>query len=408
MKRVQVNFGTRRVGEILAEDGIHYFSYDREYLRQPLPLSPYQLPPIAGVSAHSEGAFLTLPCLCYDSLPDRFGMAVLRRSFRDKGVLNPSPLQMLSFVGDRSMGALCYQPAEDEFAQASSVDLVKAAQSANGIIEFEHGAELDPAIARAGVSAGGAKPKLLAAMAADNSEIITGTHRIPEGMGAWLIKLNTESKKHASLIQLEHAYLAMAKAAGLRVPETRLLRDKDGTQHLAVRRFDRSLHDPNRRIHTQTYSAIAGIPFQEPTADYEDLLRLTASLTRNHEDVCEQYSRMVFNVFACNRDDHAKNFSFCMSDSGEWTVSPAYDLLFTDTDLGGNWMMVQGKRSRITADDLLRLADLMGISRSHFNQMVERINDALSHWPGYAKASGVGPGLSKVVEMNLAERSTGS
>ena len=402
MKRIKVKYGKHLVGELLARDGVHYFSYDREFLRNPLPLSPYDLPPIQGVTEHRNGYFFTLPGLCYDSHPDRFGMAVMRRRFLNKGVHSPTPLQMLGSLGNRTMGALTYEPCDERAEDQTSVDLVEAALSAGSVLVHEHGRKLDPAIATAGGTAGGATPKLLAAISPDGSRIITGSDKIPEGMEAWLVKLNTADKKDASLIQLEHAYFSMAEAAGLKVPATRLLIDQAGAPHFAIRRFDRDLTDPNRRIHIQTYAAIAGIDFREPTSDYENLLRLTKDLTRNHEEVVEQFRRMVFNVLACNRDDHAKNFSFCMNESGEWSLSPAYDLLYTDNDLGGNWMMVQGKRSGVTMDEFQRLARLMGLSRHELGLIMDQTRDALSQWKKFARNSGVGPGLSMVVNGMLA------
>jgi len=38
---------------------------------------------------------------------------------------------------------------------------------------------------------------------------------------------------------------------------------------------------------------------------------------------------MVFNVLACNRDDHARNFAFLMEPDGTWRHTPAYDLTFS-------------------------------------------------------------------------------
>ncbi len=401
MKRLRVCFKNRPVGELLAQDGIHYFSYDADWLKAPLPLSPYELPAEAGVTEHRKGCFLALPGLCYDSLPDRFGMAVLRRSFQEQGVQNPTPLQMLSYLGDRTMGALSYEPAGDEAGQTERIDLIQVARSARQLMAHEHGEALDPAIVKAGATAGGMMPKILAAISKDGGEVMTGAQAVPDKMEAWLIKLNTNDKQHSQLIQLEHAYFRMAGAAGLRVPATRLIPDRNGVEHFAIRRFDRSEADPNLRIHTQTYASLAGIDYREPTEDYEDLLRLTKHLTRNHQDVCEQFRRMLFNVLACNRDDHAKNFSFCMDDSAEWTLSPAYDLLFTDNDLGGNWMMVQGKRSAISQDEFARLAELMGISRTAFETIMDEVKEALLQWPDFARQSGTGSGLTKVVNTSI-------
>jgi len=401
MKRLNVYFHARRVGELLAQNGIHYFSYDAGWLKDPLPLSPYELPAAPGVTEHRKGCFLTLPGLYHDSLPDRFGMTVLQRNFQEQGIRDPTPLQMLSYLGERTMGALTYEPSADEPGQAASVDLVKAARSARQLVAHEHGGTMDPAIAKAGATAGGMMPKILAAITPDGAEITTGVDDIPDGMEPWLIKLNTEAPKHSGLTELEHAYFTMAHAAGLRVPLTRLLRDRNGRSHFAIRRYDRAEGDPNRRIHTQTYASLAGIDYREPTGDYENLLRLTKHLTRNHRELCEQFRRMLFNVLAYNRDDHAKNFSFCMDDHGEWTLSPAYDLLFTGNDLGGNWMLLQGKRAQIRRGDFQQLAELVGIQKNVFDEMLADVCGALRQWPDFAKQSGVGRGLTRVVDTSI-------
>lgn len=401
MNRLHVYYEERLVGELLAQDGIHYFSYDTDWLKTPLPLSPYQLPANPGVTSHRDGHFLTLPSLCHDSLPDRFGMMVLKENLRHQDIQDPSPLQLLTFLGQRTMGALRYEPADKTVEAAESVDLVNAALSARQLLEHEHDTELDPAIVQAGGTAGGMMPKILAAISTDGATIVTGATKIPEGMQPWLIKLNTEQRKEAKLIELEHAYFAMAKVAGLRVPATRLIRDTNGLLHFAIQRFDREANNPNQRIHTQTYAALAGLNYQEPTGDYEDLLRLTKHLTRNHEEVREQFRRMLFNLLAYNRDDHAKNFSFQMDPSGDWALTPAYDLIYTDNNLGGNWMTVQGKRNKLGREDFLKLGELMGIRRIQLDEMLQEMEEALRQWPNFAKKSGIGRGLTKVVESSI-------
>lgn len=71
MKRLKVLFGDRLVGELLEQAGVHYFSYDADWLKAPLPLSPYELPAEPGVSEHRHGHFLTLPGLCYTKVISR-------------------------------------------------------------------------------------------------------------------------------------------------------------------------------------------------------------------------------------------------------------------------------------------------------------------------------------------------
>jgi serine/threonine-protein kinase HipA len=325
-------------------------------------------------------------------------MSVLRKNFQDLGILNPTPLQMLSYLGKRTMGALSYAPAKDDSTAQEAIDLVNAARSARAIEAMEHDNTLDPAIVKAGGTAGGATPKLLAAIAPDRSRILTGPDVIPDGMEAWLIKLNTNSNKASSICQVEQTYFEMARAAGITVPQTMLIADRKGIEHFAIQRFDRAHADPNQRIHIHSYAAMAGIDFSEPTSDYEQLLRLTKNLTRNFQDVCEQFRRMLFNLLASNREDHAKNFSFAMDGSGQWSNTPAYDLLYTDNDLGGNWILIGGKRNNIRYDDLKKLAELMGIPERTLKEMLAQVRDAIAQWPELAKANGVGPGLRRVVQ----------
>ena len=215
MKRLNVLMGDHLVGQLLAQGGTHYFSFSEDFLAAPLPLSPYQLPAVAGTSEHRNGHFLTLPGLIYDSLPDRFGMSVLRKNFQDRGILNPTPLQMLSYLGNRTMGALSYSPSEDEPGAQEMIDLVNAARSAKSLMQMEHADVLDPAIVKAGGTAGGATPKLLAAISTDRSRIITGPSMIPAEMEAWLIKLNTSDTKTSSICQLEQTYFELVPPGGV-------------------------------------------------------------------------------------------------------------------------------------------------------------------------------------------------
>jgi len=43
-----------------------------------------------------------------------------------------------------------------------------------------------------------------------------------------------------------------------------------------------------------------------------DLMQLTLNLTKSFEEVEKLFRLMCFNVFSHNRDDHSKNFSFCI------------------------------------------------------------------------------------------------
>lgn len=80
-----------------------------------------------------------------------------------------------------------------------------------------------------------------------------------------------------------------------------------------------------------------------PSAGYDMFLRATHAITRHAEDVSEAFRRMVFNVLACNRDDHTRQHSYLMSRAGEWRLAPAYDLTFSLGPGGEHYMDIEGE-----------------------------------------------------------------
>lgn len=72
------------------------------------------------------------------------------------------------------------------------------------------------------------------------------------------------------------------------------------------------IHD-EEKAHMLTAAALLELDFEQPPLDYHELMKLTKILTMNQEgDVENMYRRMCFNVFAHNRDDHSKNFTYIM------------------------------------------------------------------------------------------------
>jgi len=400
MKRLNVMMGGRRVGQLLSDRGRHFFEYDLLFVNDPLPISPFRLKVERKVSEHRIGALHTLPGVFSDSLPDRFGMSILRDRFMQKGSASPTPLQMLAYLGDRTIGAITYEPAMGDKDQQEAIDLVAAAVSSRKLMAKDHGSELDAALVQAGQTAGGAMAKVLAAISPDLSHIVTGADIIPEGMGAWLIKLNVSGEKTSTRGHLEYAYFQLAREAGLCVPETMMIRDSNEAEHFAIRRFDRDLVDPNVRSHIHTFAGLMELDIADPSHDYDTLLRVTSRMTGSLVETEEQFKRMLFNLFSSVRDDHAKNFSFIMNKAGNWSLTPAYDLGYSDNELGGNWLLINGKRNHITYDDLYRMATNHSISRDRLDLMIHDIREALDKWESIAKRSNIGPGWLHTIQKH--------
>ena len=395
MKKLDVQF-TRRPGEslpvgTLAEDrGRVYFEYRPEFLDTGLNLSPFRLPFDAGLVEHIDREFGPLPGLFDDSLPDGWGLLLMDRHFRSIG-LNPAEvtaLDRLNWLGTRTMGALTYHPPERrEDIDAGVFDLHDLAGHSRDILE---GAAVDvlPQLLRAGGSPGGARPKVLVGFDPGAGRIISGEDDLPDEFEHWIVKFSarTDSPDAGAV---EYAYSLMARDAGVDMPTTRLFETAEGDRFFGVKRFDRA---GNRRIHAHTFGNLIQANFRIPSADYADLLKAASLLTRNHQDVLRAYRRMIFNVLAHNRDDHVKNFAFVLDDTGgDWTLSPAYDLLHTSGPGGEHTMTLAGEGKNPTRSHMDQLARQADISQRQADHIFDEVQSAVANWPNHAAKANVSP-----------------
>ena len=175
-------------------------------------------------------------------------------------------------------------------------------------------------------------------------------------------------------------------AAGLDLSANRLLPSKLGPGYFATRRFDRPA--PGQRLHMVSLSGAIEVRPSLP-ASYDTFLRATQAITRHAGDVSSVFRRMVFNVLACNRDDHTRQHSFLMSPGGDWRLAPAYDLTFAPGPGGEHYLDIEGKGRRPTRDHVRRLGRRHGLSERLIDEIVEQVTAAIAAWPAFAEAGGV-------------------
>jgi serine/threonine-protein kinase HipA len=376
------------VGDLADDRGRVYFEYAAGFLATGLELSPFRLPAEPGLTEHRDRGFGPLPGLFDDSLPDGWGLLLMDRHFRSLG-LNPAgvgPLERLAWLGTWTMGALTYHPpdARDD-AGGGVLDLHDLATHSQEILD---GPAVDvlPELLRAGGSPGGARPKVLVGLEPGTGRVISGQDHLPEGFEHWMVKFAAKSDDPEAG-PLEYAYSLMAREAGIEVPLARLFETSAGDRFFGVRRFDR---EGNRRRHVHTFGNLIHSNFRIPSADYQDLLRATRLLTRNHEDVLRAFRLTVFNVLAHNRDDHVKNFAFILDDErGDWALAPAYDLMFAPGPGGEHSMTVAGEGRAPNRSHLLALAEGAEVSRREAEAVIEEVRAAVARWSDHARAAGV-------------------
>ena len=66
---------------------------------------------------------------------------------------------------------------------------------------------------------------------------------------------------------------------------------------------------------------------------YEQALRTIRKLGMPMVAIEEQFRRMAFNIIGRNQDDHVKNIAFLMDKSGNWSLSPAFDMTYSHNPL---------------------------------------------------------------------------
>ena len=385
-----------RIGTLYQnERGRVFFEYDAAWRAGSRELAPIYLPnsTLGAVSTPTPG-FGELHGLFQDALPDWWGERLMQKHFEARGIPwnRVTALRKLACQGNHKMGALAFQPAMDEmdFNDGLLAELDALVEAARKALRGDTG-EVLAALLRSGMSPGGAQPKALLAMSDDFSEIRLEDPP-PPGFGAWMIKFDTEPVLEEG--RIEAAYADMARAAGITVPETRLLETAGGC-HFLSRRFDR---DPDGgRLHLHSYSGLTYTPLRDGL-DYGDLMELARSLTRHHRDVAEVFRRAVFNFLAANDDDHGRNHAFLMDSSGAWALAPAFDLTLASYPLASGFRAarVNGKASHITRSDIGKLGESHDIRNA--GEIIAQVADAVSRWQRHATDNGVSHAQTATVQ----------
>ena len=358
-RKIEVFLSERFVGT-LAEtaDRRVAFAYSDEWLDSGFAVSPFSLPVEQKVFVPSSQNFQGLWGVFADSLPDAWGRLLVDRMLKERGIspADVTQLERLAIVGDSGMGALTYHPAWDVHQNAALTDLDELSAKCHAILNHEDVEDLD-AMFQMGGSSGGARPKLMT--------------------DEWIIKFPASGDmKDTGLMEKE--YMECAAECGIIVPETKLMPSQKCSGYFAVRRFDREWK--NRKMvhkHMLTAAAILEVDWRTAALDYHTLMKLTNILSRsNMDDLLQMYRRMCFNVFAHNRDDHAKNFSWIYDEKNDcWHPSPAYDLTWSSTYFGEHTTTVDGNGREPGMKELLAVGKAAGIWLKVCRQIAEEIQD---------------------------------
>jgi serine/threonine-protein kinase HipA len=397
---------SRRVGTLAwsVERRRAAFQYDADFLGSGLQISPLTLPLTRELRFAPATPFEGLHGVFADSLPDGWGRLLVDRKVRRAGgdPATLSPLDRLSLVGGRGMGALRYEPEAFSPRHAFGVDLDAMARDAAAVLEGDDDVDVQSLVDANGGSAG-ARPKVMVLRDRVSGQLRLDVGQVPrEAEDAWLIKFRSRADPEDAGA-MEHAYALMARDAGIDFPPTDLVAGASGTPYFAVMRFDRSTSGAR---HVHTLSGLVDADHRLPSVEYSDLLKVVSIVTKDPHQVEEAFRRMVFNVMAGNRDDHAKNHALIMDVSGRWSISPAYDVCLSEGPGGEHAMALAGEGRSPTPRDVGVVADGAGIDRARARAIVEDVTAAVERWPSRAREAGVPRKRSDAVARVLGGRAS--
>lgn len=414
----EVKLWGRTIGAASLEenDDAAAFEYDPAFVQSGIEISPITMPLSRRIYTFPElsrKTFYGLPGLLADSLPDKFGTVLIDAWLAGRGRTPESfnAVERLCYTGERGMGALEFQPAIGPGAkQAKHIEIDKLVELASDILTHRNNLNVTftdnnkeqamTEILRVGTSAGGARAKAVIAWNPSTNEVLSGQVAAGKGFEYWILKFDGVSGNKDKELEdpkgygvIEYAYSRMAKDAGITMGECRLF-EENGRRHFMSRRFDR-LADGGK-LHMQSLCALAHYDYNMAGAySYEQALLVMRQLELPMASIEEQFRRMVFNVTARNQDDHVKNIAFLMDKSGEWSLSPAFDMTYSFNPSGAwtatHQMTINGKRDNFTLDDFKACAKTASMKRGRAGKIIDEVKQSVSRWKDFADAAGVDP-----------------
>jgi serine/threonine-protein kinase HipA len=416
------------IGAISLEEGAAAatFEYDPAFAGSGIEVAPLTMPLSARLYSFPtlrRETFHGLPGLLSDSLPDRFGNALIDAWLAREGRTSESfnAVERLCYTGNRGMGALEFAPAQGPAVRTSShVEVEKLVELASEVLTHrshlqasfhEKGQEAAlKDILRVGTSAGGARAKAVIAWNPQTNEVRSGQVKAGQGFEYWLMKFDgvrgnkdkeMEDPKGYGAIEL--AYYRMAVAAGITMSPCRLF-EENGRRHFMTKRFDRM--DGGEKLHMQSLCGMAHFDFNDAGAyGYEQALQVMRELELPMSAVEEQFRRMAFNIIARNQDDHVKNIAFLMDKSGQWSLSPAFDMTYSYQPTGkwtsSHQMTLNGKRDGFSLDDFQRCANAVSMKRGRAETIIEEVKNVVTRWRNYADEAHVLPSHRDKIQATL-------
>ncbi len=320
-----------------------------------------------------------------DSAPDTWGRRLMQRAERRRASIEsrqPRTLleadYLLGVTDVSRLGALRFKRVDqDEFQRPTGEGVpgfIQLGRLSDSVDRIESNSETDEdlnLIFAPGSSLGGARPK--ASVMDSHGDLAIA--KFPKDTDDYPI----ETWEHIALILATRAGIAVARH------ELQTINDKPV---LLSWRFDRI---GQKRIPFLSAMSLLQAKDGERASYIEVVDELSQHGANTRADSAELFRRMAFNILVSNVDDHLRNHGFLWAGKNGWTLSPAYDLNPTPTDIKQRILSTNISLDEGTCSIELALsqADLFGLSLAAARNIVSEVGKAVSAWREVAKGVGL-------------------
>jgi serine/threonine-protein kinase HipA len=386
------------IGEMVENQNKIYFKYHPDFIAKGIEISPFKMKLTNAILTPKENHFDGLFGVFSDSIPDGWGKLLLDRKLLSMGVnYNAiSPLDRLCYIDKNSTGAISYEP---EYQNPNySLDNIDLDQISSEIETVWSGTSNDiiEELFQLGGSSGGARPKIIVGFNPKTEQLLYGKSELPEGFDHWIIKFPSANDL-PEIALIEFIYNQMAQNAGIEVNEFRLFKSQKGNCFFGSKRFDRI---KNNKLHLHSVAGLLHDNFRMSTLDYGHIMDCAFTLEKNFNAYSKILRLAAFNVFAHNRYDHSKNFSFLMNQKGEWAFAPAYDLTFSTSSHGLHSTTIAGESNNPTVGNLNKLANHFGVKNA--SSIFDEVQHSISQFENLAINIGISKNTTHLIKNNLS------
>lgn len=406
----------KQIGAVVFPDNSRFasFQYIPEFTSSGIEIAPLTMPLSDRIYSFPElppETFHGLPSLLADSLPDRFGNALIDSWLANQGRSPESfnAIERLCYTGIRGMGALEFHPIKGPRARSAkkinmdhlvelASEILTSRQNLNVSFHSQKKTDALKEILLVGTSAGGARAKAVIAWNPKNNEVRSGQVKAGKEFEYWLLKFDGVSGNKDKELEdskgygtIEYAYYLMALNAGIEMSKSRLF-EEGNRRHFMTKRFDRT--DDGEKIHKLSLGGIAHLDFNRPGVhSYEQAFFRMKNLDLPKKSIEQFFRRMAFNIIARNQDDHVKNIEFLMDKKGTWSLAPAFDITYSYQPDGlytsKHQMTLNVKSDNFDLDDFNNCAKNAFMKRGRAKTIVKEVTDAVKQWPNFAEKAGV-------------------